>query len=59
MISTSNSGLTPRLENTTPVVCTPGVTVELEPVFSDGGKNKRTNKQTNKQTKNKMSKLNL
>ena len=49
MISTSNSGLTPRLENTTPVVCTPGVTVELEPVFSDGGKNKRTNKQTNKQ----------
>ena len=49
MISVGNSRLTPRLENTTPVVCNPGVTVELEPVFSDSGKtNKQTNKQTNK-----------
>ena len=49
MISVGNSRLTPRLENTTPVECNPGVTVELEPVFSDSGKtNKQTNKQTNK-----------
>ena len=42
MISISNGRLTPRLENTTPVVCNPGVTVELEPVLSD---DKQTNKQ--------------
>ena len=42
MISISNGRLTPRLENTTPVVCNPGVTVELETVLSD---DKQTNKQ--------------
>ena len=43
-ISVSNSALAPRLESTTPVVCNPGVTVELEPVVNDG--EKKTNKQT-------------
>ena len=50
-ISVSNSALTPRLENTTPVVCIPGVTVELEPVVNDVGK-KNKKKQKNKKQGN-------
>lgn len=45
MISVSNSALTPRLENTTPVVCIPGVAVELEPVVNDDEKTNKKQKQ--------------
>ena len=68
MISVSNSTLTPRLENTTPVECIPGVAVELEPVVNDDEKktkkkNKKKQKQKktkqNRKTKHKVIKLNL
>ena len=45
MTSRRNSIATPRLESTTPAVCTPGVTVELEAGgVSDGGKKKKKNR---------------
>ena len=39
-----NGKARPRLENTTPVVRSPGVIVELESTVSGCGKNKQTNK---------------
>ena len=43
-----NGKARPRLENTTPVVRSPGVIVELESAVSGCGKNKQTKKKIHK-----------
>ena len=53
MISVSNSTLTPRLENTTPVECIPEVAVELEPVVNDDKKKQKNKNEKKKKQKNK------